>query len=126
MPNYWAVVTVAAGPTLVDITIDGTYVPLGPSDTGGTGGHRVIASESDPIPFVFHAKGIKGFPVTLGVVLSPLPSGDDIKFNPPAYTIPESGILAVTDGKIPIKKTAAAQDAIAPAKTSPKKGGKGK
>jgi hypothetical protein len=82
--------------------------------------------------------------VTLGIVLSPLPSGADIKFNPPAYKIPESGILAVTDGKIPIKnlatasvqlamaiggtvakKTPAKKAATAKAKQTGKKGGKG-
>jgi hypothetical protein len=113
MPKYWAVVTVDAGPTLVDITLDRTYIPLGPSDTGGLGGHRVVDSAADPVPFVFHARGIKGFPVTLAIVLSPLPSGADIKFNSQGYKIPESGILTVDDGKIPIKTVAAANVQLA-------------
>jgi len=112
MPDYMAVVTVAAGPTSADITIDGTFVPIGPSDAGCLGGQNVITSNVDPIPFVFHAKGIKGFPVTLGIVLSPLPKGEDIKFNPPAYNIPESATLSVPDGKIPLKKVAAAEDVL--------------
>ena len=106
MAKYWAVVTVA-GSTLADITIDETYVPLGPSNTGSIGGHRVLDSASDPIPFVFHARGVKTFPVTLGIVLSPLPSGADIKFNPPDYKIPQSGTLSV-NGNIPIKSAGAA------------------
>jgi hypothetical protein len=133
MPNYWAVVTIAAGPTLADITIDGTFVPIGTSSTGGLGGHRVINSNADPIPFVFHARGPKSFPVTLGIVLSPLPSGPDIKFNPPAYKIPQSGILSVTNGQIPIKNAATANVQPPPAvasaavtKTAAKKGGNGK
>ena len=109
MRKYWAVVNVAAGPTFADLTIDGTFVPIGPSATGGLGGHRVLESDKDPIPFVFHARGIKGFPVTLGIVLSPLPSGADIKFNPPNYKIPgsgaDSGVLTVSSG-IPINPAA--------------------
>lgn len=106
MPKYWAVATIAAGPTYADLTIGDTYIPVGPSSAGGLGGHRVIDTEADPVPFVFHAKGFKGFPVALGIVLSPLPSGTDIKFNSEGYKIPENGILSVTDGKIPIKKVA--------------------
>jgi hypothetical protein len=113
MPKYWAVATIAAGPTYADLTIDDTYIPIGPSSAGGLGGHRVIDTEADPVPFVFHAKGFKGFPVTLGIVLSPLPSGTDIKFNSESYKIPESGILSVTDGKIPVKKVAFADAQVA-------------
>jgi hypothetical protein len=144
MPKFWAVVTVT-GSTLADLTIDGTFVPIGPSDAGGLGGHRVIDSAADPVPFVFHARGPKNFPVTLGITLSPLPSGADIKFNPPAYNIPQSGILSITNGAIPIKPVAAANVPLAmaidglvakkspakkaaPARVKPavKKGGKGK
>ncbi len=114
MPDYMAVVTVAAGPTSADIAIDGTFVPIGPASSGGLGGQNVITSSADPIPFVFHAKGIKGFPVTLGIVLSPLPKGDDIKFNPPAFKIPESTVLSVADGKIPVKKAAAMESVMMP------------
>jgi hypothetical protein len=112
MANYWAVVTVA-GPTRADITIDGDYIPIGPSATGGLGGDRVIASVADPIPFVFHAAGVKGYPVTLGIVLSPLPNGSDIKFNPPAYQLPADGSVLTVNGSIPLKP-AAAGVAVAP------------
>jgi hypothetical protein len=118
MPKYWAVATIATGPTYADLTIDGTFIPIGSSPAGGLGGHRVIDSEADPIPFVFHAKGFKGFPVTLGIVLSPLPSGSDIKFDSVGYKIPDTGgsdsaILTVSDGKIPIKKEALADAQVA-------------